>query len=246
MKKIILSVSIIAVVAAVVFGVTTAFFSDTETSTGNTFTAGALDLKVDNTCYYNKVADGVPNCPWADSSWSLTDLQNGVQKFFNFSDIKPGDFGEDTVSLHVDNDAWLRIVIDQAVDTEGNPACTEPESATEYVSETDKCPHATGELRPQLLFSIWIDNGAGGKEHGGVACDNIKNGNEGIMGIEKRPINAGGETWNPSAFLLKGTTCFGIAWELPLTVGNNAQTDVFGFNASFQVQQVRNNPQPQW
>ena len=48
MKKIILSLSVIAVAAAVVVGATTAFFSDTETSTGNTFTAGSIDLKIDN------------------------------------------------------------------------------------------------------------------------------------------------------------------------------------------------------
>ena len=47
MKKILLSLSVVAAVAVVVVGATTAFFSDTETSTGNTFTAGELDLLVD-------------------------------------------------------------------------------------------------------------------------------------------------------------------------------------------------------
>ena len=45
MKKILISVSVIAAAAAVVIGATTAYFSDTETSTGNTFTAGTLDLE---------------------------------------------------------------------------------------------------------------------------------------------------------------------------------------------------------
>ena len=53
MKKILLSLAIIAVVGAVAVGVTGAFFSDTETSTGNTFTAGAIDLKVDSEQHYN-------------------------------------------------------------------------------------------------------------------------------------------------------------------------------------------------
>ena len=43
----------IVFVGAVVIGATGAFFSDTETSTGNTFTAGAIDLGVDNESYYN-------------------------------------------------------------------------------------------------------------------------------------------------------------------------------------------------
>ncbi|PIW76653.1 MAG: hypothetical protein CO001_00190, partial [Candidatus Portnoybacteria bacterium CG_4_8_14_3_um_filter_40_10] len=42
MKKIIISLSIIAAVAAIAIGATTAYFSDTETSTGNTFTAGSI------------------------------------------------------------------------------------------------------------------------------------------------------------------------------------------------------------
>ncbi|HBB53974.1 TPA: hypothetical protein DCZ79_00530, partial [Candidatus Nomurabacteria bacterium] len=42
-KKIIVSLSVVAAVAAITVGATTAFFSDTETSTGNTFTAGAID-----------------------------------------------------------------------------------------------------------------------------------------------------------------------------------------------------------
>ncbi|MCD6178144.1 hypothetical protein J7K03_02760 [bacterium] len=45
-KKILISLSIIGIVAAIAVGGTVAYFSDTETSTGNTFSAGSLDLKV--------------------------------------------------------------------------------------------------------------------------------------------------------------------------------------------------------
>ena len=48
MKKIIISLSVIVAIAAVVAGATTAFFNDTETSAGNIFVAGSLDLKVDH------------------------------------------------------------------------------------------------------------------------------------------------------------------------------------------------------
>ncbi|MCD4761522.1 M73 family metallopeptidase [bacterium] len=47
MKKIIFSLAMIAAVGAIVVGATTAFFSDTETSVGNTFTAGTIDISVD-------------------------------------------------------------------------------------------------------------------------------------------------------------------------------------------------------
>ncbi len=48
-KQVLISLSVIAAVAAVAMGGTMALFSDTETSNGNIFTAGAIDLKVDHT-----------------------------------------------------------------------------------------------------------------------------------------------------------------------------------------------------
>ena len=48
MKRIIVSLSTIAAVAAIVVGATVAYFSNVETSTGNTFSAGILDLKVND------------------------------------------------------------------------------------------------------------------------------------------------------------------------------------------------------
>lgn len=46
MKKILMSVAVIGFVGAIAAGATGAFFNDTETSTGNFITAGALDLKL--------------------------------------------------------------------------------------------------------------------------------------------------------------------------------------------------------
>lgn len=46
MRKILVSLSIIAVVGAIAIGGTIAYFSDVETSTGNTFSAGTLDLQI--------------------------------------------------------------------------------------------------------------------------------------------------------------------------------------------------------
>ncbi|MFH1745258.1 MAG: SipW-dependent-type signal peptide-containing protein [bacterium] len=156
-KKILISVSIIAGVAAIVVGATTAFFSDTETSTGNTFTAGSIDLKVDNECHWS----GGEECPWHEqgdmlANWALNDLKNSVHKFFYFTDLKPGDWGEDTISLHVyDNDAWGRIYLDGVTDSEND--CTEPESVDEV-----NCVEGTeqdGELDDYMQAMIWLDQG---------------------------------------------------------------------------------------
>jgi len=46
MKKIILSLAIIGIISAIAIGATTAYFSNTAVSTGNTFTAGTLYLEV--------------------------------------------------------------------------------------------------------------------------------------------------------------------------------------------------------
>ena len=127
MKKILLSLSMIVFVGVVVVGATGAFFSDTETSTGNTFTAGAIDLGIDNESFLN----GQPN---ATSTWELAfDLGDeggnsagGAYLFFDFADLKPGDYGEDTISIHVNNNpSW--ICVDTTVQTDKDNDCTEPE-----------------------------------------------------------------------------------------------------------------------
>jgi predicted ribosomally synthesized peptide with SipW-like signal peptide len=146
MKKIIFSLSVVAVVAAVAVGATTAFFNDTEVSTGNTFTAGAIDLTVDNTSYYNgEFNEG--------TSWTVKDLELG-DYFFNFLDLKPGDWGEDTISLHVDsNDAWACMDISlTATDDNG---LTEPEGEDgDVTGGLDE-----GELQDQVHFIWWADDG---------------------------------------------------------------------------------------
>lgn len=145
MKKILLSISVLAFVGAVVAGATGAFFSDTETSTGNTFTAGAIDLKVDNQSYYNSSTS--PN-----TSWSIRDLT--VEKFFNFSDVKPGDDGEDTISLHVsNNDSWL--CADVALTSNDDNGITEPEGEDGDVTDGA----GNGELASHIEFMWWADDG---------------------------------------------------------------------------------------
>jgi predicted ribosomally synthesized peptide with SipW-like signal peptide len=55
MRRAYYSLPLLGLSLVLAIGLTGAFFSDTETSTGNTFQAGAIDLKVDNTSYYNGV-----------------------------------------------------------------------------------------------------------------------------------------------------------------------------------------------
>jgi len=185
MKKILLSVAVIAAVAAVVVGVTTAFFSDTETSTGNTFTAGSLDLKISNTSYIKDHETGriVYN---QGTSWTAKDLDG--EKFFNFSDVKPGDVGEDTIDLTViNNDAWACAKL--TLTSNNDNTCTEPENDTEVGTEAD-CS-LTGELAQGIEFVWWADDGDNVLESDEEASkyylgpDSITNllGNDGVLDL---------------------------------------------------------------
>ena len=71
MKRIILSLAVIAVVSVVAVGATRAFFSDTETSTGDTFSAGTIDIAIDQ------------QNPWTQS-YSIGDLKPGETGYINF------------------------------------------------------------------------------------------------------------------------------------------------------------------
>ncbi len=147
MPRILLSLALIALVGgSLVFGGTTAFFSDTESSAANVFTAGAIDLQIDNASYYN----GVFN---EGTSWAMTDLTE-TEKFFDFADLKPDDYGEDTISIHVDsNDAYL--CADVTLTTNDDNGLTEP--------EVDVDPNGdgagNGELADLVNFIWWADDG---------------------------------------------------------------------------------------
>ncbi len=149
MKKILLSLSILAFVGVVVVGATGAWFTNTETSQGNTFTAGIIDLKVDNDSY---VTDSEGKLIRSEStSWDPSDLLG--KYFFKFSDLKPGDVGEDTISLHVQNNpAWACLDI-TVTETPENGQTT-PESLVDNSTGVNE-----GELQNELNFVFWKDDG---------------------------------------------------------------------------------------
>jgi predicted ribosomally synthesized peptide with SipW-like signal peptide len=185
MQRIILSVVFIAgALGVIATGSTGAFFSDTESSTGNSFTAGAVDLKVDNESYYNmnkctEITAGiwqwqgsasypVPGTP-CSTSWNLTDLTQGLL-FFNFQDLKPNDQGEDTISLHVNtNDSYA--CMDMVLTSNDDKSSTEPELAA---GDTPEDPNNTwdGELAQNIQMFWWADDGDNVYEQGEGALSN--------------------------------------------------------------------------
>jgi len=102
-KRILLSLGMIVVTGAVVVGGTGAFFSDTESSTGNVFTAGSVSLKLDSLTheYY-----GDTNA--IEDDYFTVRRASGEAPSFRFNDLKPGDTGmiEKTLTNGA-NDAFL-------------------------------------------------------------------------------------------------------------------------------------------
>src|SRR3989344_3940474 len=262
--RILAGLAMIVFVGAVVVGATGAFFSDTETSTGNTFAAGALDLTIDNTSYgfdWNDPTVTDPIGVWGQNSansWTLNDLTD--QLFFNFEDLKPGDYGEDTISLHVQNDAWACM----AFDLTGTPenGVNDPESdVPDLTVGADE-----GELQNYLSFLFWYDDGDNVLEVGEQTIPELS----GLPGsvfsgnwlaiADQGDTPLQGDAVNP-VFIGKGW-CFGAMTATPVasstnpngpTVGNtgftcdgsgnhnDAQTDGIVVDVHFYAEQSRNN-----
>lgn len=108
MKKLIASLITVLALSAAVYMGTKAYFSDTETSVGNTITAGTIDIAVDG------------ENPWeATYSSQLTDM-------------KPGDLYAKEVEFTISNVGtnpvviWKKVVItDENTGVESEPECTD-------------------------------------------------------------------------------------------------------------------------
>lgn len=236
-KEILLSILVISTTIALASGATYALFSDTETSSGNTFTAGTLDLKIDLQC------PGVPGC-----DFSLRDL-NGESFFGRVCDIKPGDWDEVTISWHVyGNKAWARIRLADLVDYENN--CTESEGEVDTTCEDPGL--GKGELDDYLIFTLWMDEGevTGWQCPGNKPClADHKEGNNILDGIETvlanksaRELVAGVAL--PYELVPSTTYYLGMKWEVPANTGNIIQSDSLASKIVMEVVQSKNNPTP--
>ncbi len=280
MKKILLSLGTIVFVGSIAVAATGAFFNDTETSTGNTFAAGSLDLRVDSVAHINGlvcydgawaseeavvwdaesealVVDGdidAANAAYNDANpanvpqagdecggtWALTDL-GPSNTFFDFGDLKPGDEGENTVSIHVDNnDAYLCAAIHNVQDDDNT--FTEPELDMDTSTST---PFGFGELGAALNFFVWEDDG-----------DNIFDQDENVLVENASGTNIAGvfdlyTPGNGQVFQGGETQYLGVKWCYGTfngngtcngsSVDNASQTDSLSADISFYVEQARNN-----
>ena len=209
MKQTLLSIMAVGIVAMLAGAGGLALFSDTEESSGNTFTAGRLDLRVDWTESYNGEVIEVQE---------LTDNPGAI---FLLEDVKPGDNGEATISLHVENnDAWIEMKIGNLLNMEEGR--NEPEME---VDDTE----LEGELAQNLNVVIWEDDG-----------NNILDEGEEVW-FDGTPINF------PERFVIgaiEGCENYyiGFKWWVDFEVGNEIQSDWISFDIIFAASQERHQP----
>jgi len=261
LKRIALSISLMAFAGVLVYGATGAFFSDSETSTGNTFSAGDIDLQIDNESYVTSTTTGLLIAS-PSNSWAMANLTN--QLFFSFTDVKPGDVGEDTISVHAgSNDAYACM----AADITATPENTLVDPETD-AGDVGPASGNNGELQNFINFTFWNDDG-----------DNVyETGESQITALTGPASSIFNGAWSPvgtTSVIAAGSTkyvakawCFGALALAPVAqdglgktgangplvrgtgvscngAGSNniAQTDGIVVDVSFQAVQARNNGQ---
>ncbi len=206
---------------------------------GITFAQGTLQLRIDSQASYNGVA--VPS-----ATWDLKNLVPGVDKFFNFGDIKPGDSGENTISLHVNENAWICLNFTNLQQSENGE--NEPEAQVDNTPGADLAAHTE-------VFA-WRDDG-----------DNIfepQSGETKLFGVGPASTLFASTTYaiadalNTPAVPANQTKYFGIQWcagDLVVNMttgqmscngealGNIAQTDSFSVDISITAASASEQPQ---
>jgi|SRR6056297_691963 len=118
-KKILLSLAIIGVAAAMVVGATTAYFSDTETSTGNVFAAGTIDINLTD----------LDNDTWTGEA-VMNDMKPCYTDYVNF--IIHNDDSEGANPVNV----WKKLKgFDYSTGIETESECTDQGGKWDYNSE---------------------------------------------------------------------------------------------------------------
>jgi len=212
MKKIILSLSVVAVVAAVIIGGTIAYFSDTETSTNNDFAAGTMDLNIDG--------------------------GNVVVQTMTLSDKAPGDGGKKASILK--NVGSLEGELDVAMGIVTNYPCTDETNGGEN-DGTEYCTADAGVLGANMKVALYLDiDKSGDWNTGDIGLKS--DGTTYTSGdlVYDSMDNYSAKVWNPAvtAMATNDEYNFAIDWEIPNTAGNEIQGDALKFDVTFTLEQA--------
>lgn len=183
-----------------------------------------------------------------NGSWALTDLSS--QKFFNFEDVKPGDFGKNVVSFHLDdNNGWVCLVPHDLVDAEN--VRLEPE---EDAGDTSDGTLTNGELSQEINALAWNDNDNDGYFEPNMgetllyndSFFNLFGTNLAIADSDTgSPLSATTTKWIGLTWCA-GDIDYDSTWGLVSCdgsgMGDIAQTDSIAASLSAYTEQYRNNP----
>ena len=156
MRKILLSILVIGAMSALVAGGTISFFSDTEVSTGNTFTAGTIEIAIDDQLH-----------------WSET---------FVWDDIKPG--REFEMEFEITNEGlnplklWKII---KCVEYDDN-GIIEPEQEwyDENPSESPK-----NDIDSAIVYEMYVDGQLAISKEAGITMSQIKDNYMGLVKLDQ-------------------------------------------------------------
>lgn len=259
-RKVLGSMGAIGAAGALGGAGTMAFYNDPENFEKNVFQAGEMDLKVDwQESYNGKKIEALPDTdddgkqdpktptkrkylgdmPEALDSDLRTKKYKG-EPLINLLDVKPGDWGEVTFSLHVfGNPAWVWMNAQLRGAWENGT----PEPERKDPDEKKKVV----ELLDEIVVVVWIDDD----------CDNKfdqKKERELFRGTLRefltdfsknypKSVIIDGDTGKSSTqpFPNSHTKCVGLKWKLPVDHANEIMTDRVAFDVGFKAEQARHN-----
>lgn len=235
----------IVLIALIMSAVVLAFGFRTE-ATGFTFATGkkgeTFDLKIDSRAFWNGVLQ-------PGSTWALKNLHPSSDKFFNLDDVKPGDRGNATISLHVNKDAWICLDFEKLKEKENGR--NEPE-----LLEDNSGGANSGELADGTEFFGWFDDGDNVFEVGETPLFGTSTSKQAATKVLNQMTYALADSKTGNPLTASSTRYVGIEWcagDLQVNIatavitcdgtamGNEAQTDSFSVDVSLRAVPVKDN-----
>jgi len=248
-RKILGSVGAVGAAGAAAGLGTSALFSDEESFTNNSITAGTLDMTVDA-----KIPTGAINDEWAGAvgfdeyNPDTADGAPGVG--VTLDDMKPGDWVLLCYEIEVqDNPACLGLMTENTANDENS--VTEPEASREdeisgsldnpntSVMDSISDPDGEGELAQNLAVTVYDDFDETVTIDGDLSNAESALSNELLGGVTLQDV---WDTFEDGDAIADDTNSFEfyVLLELPIETGNEVQSDSVEWDFVFDAVQSRN------